>query len=597
MRSRLRIPTSTIEKVLFFQYIIIQNCITIGGNFMPQINETPICEEFFQRLYVIPKDRFDSLVEQISHGLSEPLPHGNKGKRYERSSTSIRNAQILNQVDSMAEPHPSGASYLLPAGTTKSEVIKRADIKTNLEINPTQEFKRIDKTFHFHKTNSFTKCKACVLLKVAAYNVELSEEDRKEAKIHLKNHYDNIKNDRRDYEIRKLTSLQEVNFLLSLGHDGMSKYLSTFPHLNNDNIKTLSDTMKMACSLNLAIVHRNTIDTPYQLHSFWNIDQMSGAKANAVISQLFYSISHCSPIPSKIAIQLDNCASNKCYTLLGAFGHLLLWIPKLTSIYICTSEVGHTHNDIDQKFGVLASALKMNQIYTPQGYTRFAQEKLKGLATNNLLPTTYDFEAFLRTNVIENGQIAKNHYFELTRQEDNTVTMKIARFLRSEKYISSTSTDSTGFKLFKQPPNANEFPKIVPPNAFDLSKHAKLCKAVKGAMNPSDFEELVNLPKFIEENYQPEPFEDVLKRISDKVVAENITVRVSEDPENDLVDKFLKRINKPWEVNQRETTVNADVRPSKEKSSTSKRSASKSASTNDLPAATANKPEKKQRKK
>uniref|UniRef100_A0AC34GFV7 Uncharacterized protein n=1 Tax=Panagrolaimus sp. ES5 TaxID=591445 RepID=A0AC34GFV7_9BILA len=219
MRSRLRIPTSHIDKVQFFQFMIIQNCTTIDGNFLPQINETPICKNFFQRLYVIPKDRFDALVAQISLGLSEPLPHGNKDKHYERPSTSNRTAYILDQVDTMAESHPSNASYSMPAGTTKSEVIKRADIKTKSKINPTQEFKRIDKTFHFQKTNSFTKCKTCILLKVAKANVALSAEDREEAKMHLKNHYDNILNDRRDYDYRKIISLREINFLLSLGHD------------------------------------------------------------------------------------------------------------------------------------------------------------------------------------------------------------------------------------------------------------------------------------------------------------------------------------------------------------------------------------------
>lgn len=89
-------------------------------------------------------------------------------------------------------------------------------------------------------------------------NPELSKEDQEEAKHHLKNHYTNINKDRVDYFMRKSISLEQVKFLLSIGHDGMSKHLSNFPNLRNFNTKKVSDTMKMGCGLNLAVVHRKS---------------------------------------------------------------------------------------------------------------------------------------------------------------------------------------------------------------------------------------------------------------------------------------------------------------------------------------------------
>jgi hypothetical protein len=59
---------------------------------------------------------------------------------------------------------------------------------------------------------------------------------------------------------------------------------------------------------------------------------MFGTGTNSIISQLLFTLSHCNPIPPNIAFQLDNCASNKCYTLLGTLGLLLLWIPELTNV-------------------------------------------------------------------------------------------------------------------------------------------------------------------------------------------------------------------------------------------------------------------------
>lgn len=91
-------------------------------------------------------------------------------------------------------------------------------------------------------------------------NPRLSPEIRKQAKMHLKNHRSNIKNDRRDYYARQQASLEIENFILSIAHDGMSKHKTKFPHLLNYNSKKLSDPMKMMCSLNIAVVHKKSND-------------------------------------------------------------------------------------------------------------------------------------------------------------------------------------------------------------------------------------------------------------------------------------------------------------------------------------------------
>lgn len=123
------------------------------------------------------------------------------------------------------------------------------------------------------------------------------------------------------------------NFLLSIAHDGMSKDKTKWPHLLEDRPKKLVDTIKMMNSLNLGVAHKLTPNTQGdQLHAYWNIDQMSGGTSNTVISQLFNMISNCNPIPQEISIQLDNCAANKNYNVLGAFGLLLAWVPDIRKV-------------------------------------------------------------------------------------------------------------------------------------------------------------------------------------------------------------------------------------------------------------------------
>lgn len=74
---------------------------------------------------------------------------------------------------------------------------------------------------------------------------------------------------------------------------------------------------------------------------------------------------------------------------------------------------------------------------------------MKGVITNNLLPTTYDFETIVQPVVYRNGQIYNNHFFELSKNIDGNVTMKIARYLRSEKYLSKDSEEPEAFNMFQ----------------------------------------------------------------------------------------------------------------------------------------------------
>lgn len=124
MKARQIIPIIPSEKesifniITQFQFFLLLNCF-VDGKFLPKVNEIPICKEFFQRLYIIPNDRFERLAQQISEGLTHPLPHGNTGRKFEHEKTSKRVAKLINTINSFAEPHPSGLGSLMPAGMTR----------------------------------------------------------------------------------------------------------------------------------------------------------------------------------------------------------------------------------------------------------------------------------------------------------------------------------------------------------------------------------------------------------------------------------------------------------------------------------------------
>ena len=83
------------------------------------------------------------------------------------------------------------------------------------------------------------------------------------------------------------------------------------------------------------------------------------------------------------------------------------------------------------------------------GYKRFVEQKLEGIVSNNLFPTTYDFESIVQPIVFRNGEIYNNHFFELSKDGDNTVVLKMARFLRSEKYLAKDDETPRVYKMFQ----------------------------------------------------------------------------------------------------------------------------------------------------
>uniref|UniRef100_A0A914Y9I0 DUF7869 domain-containing protein n=1 Tax=Panagrolaimus superbus TaxID=310955 RepID=A0A914Y9I0_9BILA len=296
--------------------------------------------------------------------------------------------------------------------------------------------------------------------------------------------------------------------------------------------------MKIMNSLCLGVVHKipqNSLGRD-QLHAYWNIDQMSGGTSNTIISQLFNIISNTNPIPVEISIQLDNCAANKNYNTLAAFGLLLLWITKIKKIYICMPEVGHTHDDVDRHFGILAR------------YHRFFNETFPNVVTNNLLPTTYDFLSITDSIVNKFKEVNSNHLFELSRNADGEAIVRIGRYVRSDNFLSHGSSNVSHFMLFKDKPNLSSLPPIIPRNELNKKGFDDLCNAMKNLMPSSDFLELKNLPVFIAETETSEDFQQLLDRISSRMITENSTFEIPEF-NNIRVEDFLKnpKIWRTWQ--------------------------------------------------
>uniref|UniRef100_A0AC35G3L9 Uncharacterized protein n=1 Tax=Panagrolaimus sp. PS1159 TaxID=55785 RepID=A0AC35G3L9_9BILA len=294
MRERLKIPTLCSAKqsmyyaVLQYHFYLLQNYF-FNGNFEFDIVKTTVCRKFFCNVHMICDTRFDSLCQQIAMGFKQAVPHGNSHVGFERPETLQKLAKLVSYLHRTAEPHPTGTGYF--GAALNSKVCLRKLVGTD----------------------------------------SLAPALREQAKQHLQNHYQNITVDRRRYTIKVDISVN-TDDLIFISHDGARKELSKYPHLLEDRGKALSDAFRPMCSLNAAIIHKKWNEHNRRVVLYWNPDQMLPANANATTSQLLHALSSCENIPNEIAVQLDNCAVNRNYTVMGSFGYLMLLVPAITKV-------------------------------------------------------------------------------------------------------------------------------------------------------------------------------------------------------------------------------------------------------------------------
>uniref|UniRef100_A0A914YD38 Uncharacterized protein n=1 Tax=Panagrolaimus superbus TaxID=310955 RepID=A0A914YD38_9BILA len=122
---------------------------------------------------------------------------------------------------------------------------------------------------------------------------------------------------------------------------------------------------------------------------------------------------------------------------------------------------------------------------------------------------------------------------------------------RSTEFVikDTEANDPTAFLAFKEDPNLEKLPALIPRPEFNIEKHTKLCTAVKGSLPESGYQELLALPQVLK-NYPPcEEFTVLLERIRHRVIApESKAAPISADPNNEQLDAFKKSgvIEKVW---------------------------------------------------
>jgi len=177
---------------------------------------------------------------------------------------------------------------------------------------------------------------------------------------------------------------------------GSSQKMGTLPSLGARPPKQFSERTKLECKAMGVIVHghwRSMLLFP------GSVEHGANMTCEAIFIMLKEMEDKFGCVPPNITIQLDNCSDNKCKTVCAFLFDLRRRgiLRKCTS---CMLEVGHTHIDIDQMFGVYSRALTREEALSLLSYERILKAAFR-LEVNapksvKIVEYVHDWEQFYK---------------------------------------------------------------------------------------------------------------------------------------------------------------------------------------------------------
>ena len=169
--------------------------------------------------------------------------------------------------------------------------------------------------------------------------------------------------------------------------DAMSKFRTRLPVLSNlAQMSQQFDNNVMGC-----IFHNEKRTQLY----------ISGPSVRSGVSYMIHcvhsEIKRCIdaklPLPEKIYLQIDGASDNTGYAVMAALEHLVA-AGLCTVIEVWRLPVGHTHEDIDGRFGVLSMHIREQSIETPQKFFAEAKDAFVGDCEYTYVAAIFDYKGF-----------------------------------------------------------------------------------------------------------------------------------------------------------------------------------------------------------
>lgn len=159
------------------------------------------------------------------------------------------------------------------------------------------------------------------------------------------------------YEQRRL-ACEEPDKYMSIISDGMAQNHTVLPWLGNQKMFSSTYTQHLQGIL----VHGREM---LVYRSFANLKNDANLSIYCILAALERRISQDGKLPDTVFIRVDGGSENANKYML-AICELLVARRLTKKIVLSRLPVGHTHEDIDGKFGILWRGFRLNHIITPQ---------------------------------------------------------------------------------------------------------------------------------------------------------------------------------------------------------------------------------------
>ena len=347
--------------------------------------------------------------------------HGNTchGRESAKMSAARESLDVFINEAGCQQPHRSVRRkmdnavlplILLPMNTTKLEVFKyvNEEVKKLVDGSELSEssFRRLWRKEFPHVQippfSKFSKCYHCWEYKCgmeSTTNAAAKEKIKEWYILHIRIQME----ERRDYWLFKRSAIITPDFFMCLIVDGMDQNTTMIPKMRQ-SVKNIESRFVKThlCGI---LVHEIGFYVDVWIDAYHKHD------SNQVITSLMNVISDVKrrkgSLPPTLRIQADNTTRENKNIYMFVMCAALVGLGFFKEVHLCFLIVGHTHEDIDQRFTVISNVLKRKNIDTLEEMLELVEKGtsyIEAFVSARKLEHVRDWKAFITPHLLQGGE-------------------------------------------------------------------------------------------------------------------------------------------------------------------------------------------------